>query len=147
MKKIPWDKYETALLIESYIEIVDKKKKRADVVRDLSATLRKRAINLGLDIDDIFRNQNGISFRLEEIKYLFLDGQKGLSHTSKMFRDTVELYRNSQDDFDRLLVYAKAILVYPEGYKKEYQKMVSLLSNNPEGNEFAVEDFLLRVFS
>ena len=147
MKKIPWDKYETALLIEKYLQVTNKEIKRVEAVKTLSEELRKRAVDLGLEIDEIFRNLNGIKCRLLEIEYIFTNGEKGLSHTSKMFRDICDLFFSNNDKFMDLLFFSKAILVYPEGYKKEYQKMISLLDRRPSGNEFAIESFLEKVFS
>ena len=147
MKKIPWDKYETALLIEKYLQVSNKEIKRVEAIKTLSEELRKRAIDLGLEIDEVFRNLNGIKCRLGEIEYIFTNGERGLAHSSKMFRDICDLYRTNYMNFMNMLSFAKAILAYPEGYKKEYQKMISLLDVRPSGNEFAIEAFLEKVFS
>lgn len=54
MSKIAWNKYETALLIDSYCSVIEKKVERAEEVRRLSTILRHIAIDSGLNIDNVF---------------------------------------------------------------------------------------------
>ena len=104
--RIPWDKYETALLIDMYIQVRDNKIKRNDAVKELSNILRSYAYNKGQDIDAVYRNENGISMRMYEMKSLFGDGN-GLKKTSRLFSDMVDLYRNNRKEYDNILHIAK----------------------------------------
>ena len=63
--RIPWDKYESALLLDMYFKVASGEIKRQQAVVKLSADLRNLAINRGIVIDDIFRNTNGIN--LEDV--------------------------------------------------------------------------------
>ena len=106
MPRIPWDKYETAILIDSYIRISTSKAKWKDEVKRVSALLRSRAIADGRKIDDSFRNENGINLRLWEIKYQFT-GEKGLRSTSALFEEMVLLYNTKPREFAKILREAK----------------------------------------
>ncbi len=64
MRQPGWDKYETALLIEAYRKIKADRSKKGSIVAALSSSLRKRA---SFEIDDTFRNENGINMRLGEL--------------------------------------------------------------------------------
>ena len=75
MRQPKWDKYEAALLIEAYWKIKNDGAHRGAVISALSSTLRNRA---SFEIDDTFRNENGINMRLGELEYLFSEGKAGL---------------------------------------------------------------------
>ena len=62
--RISWDKYETALLIEAALIVIDDNSSRTRIVKKLSSQLRQLAINRGYIIDDVFRNENGIRMKI-----------------------------------------------------------------------------------
>lgn len=108
MKKQPaWDQYETALLIKAYIDITKNPHSKKKVVHELSCTLRDHAINRGLRIDQIYRNENGINLRLSEIHYLFATENKGITRTSRLFKNMVDLYIEDREEFNSILLEAK----------------------------------------
>ena len=100
MPRIPWDKYESAILIDSYIRISKAEAKWADEVKRVSALLRSRAIADGQTIDDSFRNKNGINLRLWEIKYQFT-GEKGIQSTSLCSKRWFSCITPNQKNFQR----------------------------------------------
>ena len=104
MRQPTWDKYEVALLIEAYWRIKEIPSQRGTTVAELSAFLRRRA---HFEIDDTFRNENGISMRLGELDYLFSSGKTGLKNTSDLFREMVGLYIKDRKTFDEILSEAK----------------------------------------
>ena len=106
MPRIPWDKYESAILIDSYIRISKAEAKWADEVKRVSALLRSRAIADGQTIDDSFRNKNGINLRLWEIKYQFT-GEKGIQSTSALFKEMVLMYNTKPKEFSKILREAR----------------------------------------
>lgn len=57
--RIPWDKYEAAILLDGWLRIKDGIP-RNEVVNLVSYQLRKKAVNQGINIDSVFRNTNGI---------------------------------------------------------------------------------------
>ena len=76
--RIGWDKYEVALLIDACNKIRDKEIDKAECVHRLSNLLRKRAKANGINIDEVFRNENGITLQMTKMEYLLTDGEKGL---------------------------------------------------------------------
>lgn len=105
--RIPWDKYETALLIDMYWKIENGEITWKDGVSSLSTTLRTRAINNKIEIDDLFRNENGIALQLKTIEYIFYNGEKGLKNTpSKIYVEIADLYNNDKNKFAQLLFEA-----------------------------------------
>ena len=103
MKKLKlWDKYETALLIETFWKINEGKSSREQCLEELSNLLRQRATNLGLEIDDIFRNYNGMSLQLAAIESLLIPDRTE-RHCSQMFLYMTYLYKNDRNQFDCIL--------------------------------------------
>lgn len=55
-----WDEYETALLVEAYIKVTENGGMKTRVLQELSNNLRQMAVNKGIEIDDVYRNLNGM---------------------------------------------------------------------------------------
>lgn len=81
-ERISWDKFEIALLIEA-CEHASTGSPKQEIVKDLSAKLRVRAVSRGQEIDELFRNENGIALQMTKMDYLLTDGKKGLPGASK----------------------------------------------------------------
>ena len=109
MRQPKWNQYEVALLIETYAMIDNKIITKKQAVSELSQLFRNYAIAHGNSIDKIYRNINGISMRLEELRYLFTNGKSGLKNTSYLFRDMVVMYQTNQKEFQRVLKVAERI--------------------------------------
>ena len=101
--RILWDEYESALLLSELLRVLNGEISRKDAVKKVSETLRKRAAAQGLEIDDIFRNENGIGFQMRAMEYIFTDGASGVGKPSKIFRQTVDLYRTDKETFYKIL--------------------------------------------
>lgn len=101
--RIPWDKYETAILIDACIQIINNKTDRSTAIQTVSAKLRKRAVNSGVMIDDVFRNENGIKMQMTMIMSMIQDKEPGLYNTAKIFYEMVELYRSEYSKFSAIL--------------------------------------------
>jgi hypothetical protein len=100
--RIPWDKYEAALLLEYCIKIENKELTRTEAISTVSQILRSRAIRNGLEIDDVFRNENGIGMQLSSMRNCYLGKKQGLT-ISKLFYDTVALQKNDPVSFHQIL--------------------------------------------
>lgn len=107
MKQPNWDEYEVALLIDTYFSIKKNNINKNSAIKDLSNNLRKMAINRGIVINDVFRNENGINMRLYEIEGILSNGTYGLKNTSELFRKMIWLYINNQASFNTILNIAK----------------------------------------
>ena len=106
MKQPKWDKYETALLIEAYWKTKEDRSQRSLIISELSSFLRQR---VSFEIDEIFRNENGINLRLGELEYIFSNGSSGVKNTSELFREMAELYLTRRSDFEKILNDAKSM--------------------------------------
>lgn len=78
----------------------------------ISAVLRQKARLQGNTIDEYFRNVNGIRMQMDAMKHTYSQGERGLSHSTKLFAETLELYRNHRKEYRELLEEASYILGY-----------------------------------
>jgi len=100
--RIPWDKYEAAILLEACLRVEQGAISRSTAITYVSNTLRKRAVSRGLEIDAIFRNENGISMQFSAMENCLRHKSAGLA-ISKLFRETVELYELDEEAFNTLV--------------------------------------------
>lgn len=104
MKRIIWDEEEAALLVDTYRRIEAAPSQKNELLHQLSDVLRKRAISKGLEIDERFRNFNGMKFQYELLRYLMTDGEQGLSeNVAKTIAEVAELYRSEPEKFNKIL--------------------------------------------
>lgn len=64
MIRVPWNKYETAILLEASLRVIRDKTKKKECIKQVSEALRQMAINQGVQIDDLYRNINGITMQM-----------------------------------------------------------------------------------
>ena len=129
-----WDKYEAAIMLDALVRSSNGEITRSNAVKMVSAQLRKRATARGMNIDDKFRNIAGIQFQMKGMEYFLTDGEKGMDKPSRLFRETVELYRNDRDAFNQLLAEAKAQIPDEDNKEKgrvpEETKHIVLVRNS-----------------
>lgn len=101
--RVRWDQYEAAILLDAYVKYIDGLLTRSQAIEKVSTLLRKRALLAGEMIDSSYRNEAGISFQLGVMQFAMTDGQKGIAQRSKLFQDTVKLYRTKPGEFALLL--------------------------------------------
>lgn len=102
-----WDKFEVALLINACEKVNSGFQAKQLIVKSLSEGLRQRAVSQGLSIDDVFRNENGITLQMLKMDYLLTDGKKGLPGASKFYSEMVLLKNNDPAAFSVILEQAK----------------------------------------
>lgn len=105
-KLLGWDRFETALLIDACERVTNGSPKQ-EIVKDLSAKLRLRAISRGQEIDELFRNENGVALQMTKMDYLLTNGKKGLPGASKSFTEMVALKQSAPTEFLLILKSAK----------------------------------------
>lgn len=138
--RIPWDKYEAALLLDYCMKVEDKVLTRTEAISTVSQVLRNRAIHNGLAIDDVFRNENGIGMQLSSMRNCYLGKKQGLT-ISKLFYDIVALQKDDRAAFQQILeeesenmeisAWQKFLLWLGEKHSdknKEIQKVLMLVS-------------------
>lgn len=123
--RVPWTKHEVALLIDACMEFETSHRLRNEIVKDVSKKLRKLAIKNGLEIDEIYRNENGISMQFTIMQATLHDTESGLHGASKLFTEMKDLYFHNKPEYERILKEAQAML---EGNKKHQDKFVEWLS-------------------
>lgn len=100
--RIPWDRYEVALLFRAYEQVANGSDVSAEAEK-LSVLLRELAIRRGISIDETYRNINGMKMQLANVQYLFTDGRKGLSGASAAIRQMYEQYKTDQAEYKAIL--------------------------------------------
>lgn len=118
--RIPWDKYETAILIEACEKYNDGLVSEKEAVKVVSNELRTRAQKKGIKIDDIFRNENGISMQFKIINGLILEKNSGLKNASKLFADMVYLYKNDNYKFKKILKEAREVGIQSKTIQEKF---------------------------
>lgn len=96
--RIPWDRYEVALLFSTYERVADGANLGGEAAR-LSEKLRTLAIQKGDSIEETYRNVNRMKMQLVNVQYLFTDGQKGLAGASAMIRQMYGLNKTNPVDY------------------------------------------------
>ena len=119
-KQPKWDIYEAVILLDGYLEVIQENTPRSQIVKRISVDLRRMAVHRGIEIDDIYRNENGISYQILSMDSAY-KGEKKYIPATRLFVEVVELYRT---DIERYFA-AIDILVLPsyrEGFGKTFQE-------------------------
>lgn len=107
---IPWNMHEAAICLHALIDVLGNKIARKDAVSDVSEKLRRMAVNYGYQIDDKFRNENGVNLQMLHLEYTLTKGESGLSPSEKWMENIVKLYRNAPLEYEKLLQEGNNIL-------------------------------------
>ena len=123
--RIPWDEYETAILISACVDYNAGKCTKKEAIKYVSQTLRKRAEKNGIEIDDVFRNENGITMQFMLVNELLTQEKCGLRGASKLFISMVELYKSDRTKFEEILMEARKTV---EANKTNQEQFTAWLS-------------------
>lgn len=92
-----WDIYESVVLLNGYLLACKKSEPRAYIIRRVSADLRAMAIHRGRKIDEIFRNENGISYQIGSGEATWLwNMDTGLEELRKLLVDYKIILQSTQ---------------------------------------------------
>lgn len=80
-----WNKHEVALLIDTYLKVTAKKVEKLPALTELSRRLHTIATNAGIEIDDTYRNLNGMQWQYGFIEKAFQDKGIGSHMPPKLF--------------------------------------------------------------
>ncbi len=119
-----WDKYEAALLLEGLLDILQGNMSKTDVIEHVSINLRKLAQKRGVEIDDQYRNTNGISFQLQSMKSAYY-GYTVSIPTTKLFTEVVTIYKNNPTEFSRILEEARAMIADEKAIENSFMQYLS----------------------
>ena len=110
--RVVWNKFEAALLVDTYEKVAKGELARKVAVAKLSKRLRYRKIKNGIEVNEKYRNENGIQLQLSIMENILTHGEKGLASHSRLFEDVVQLATENHDEYIELL--HEAIQMYPE---------------------------------
>lgn len=120
--RVPWDKYEAIILLDAWLQIKSGVPKM-QMVNLVSYQLRLKAVNQGLEIDDIFRNTNGISFQLTSMATAYEKMDMG-KPASKLFTEIVELYLTDPSAYQNMKEEALQMVAYSSAPKDDFARYV-----------------------
>ena len=104
-----WDIYEAVILLDGYLEALKKAQPRAHIIKRVSQDLRQMAENRGITIDEVYRNENGISYQMQSMESAY-KGQKVYVPATRLFREAVDLYRDNYEQYLSTLTEARRML-------------------------------------
>lgn len=123
--RIPWDIEEAVLMLDMLLKSLDGKLTRKEAIRQVSEKLRRRAVNRGIEFDDIFRNENGITFQMSALEVAYTGRKTKLKQPTKLFMETVNLYRNNRELYEEILKEAENV-VEPTSVQDEFCSYLSM---------------------
>ena len=101
--------YELVVLLDGYLTTLKKSEHRSHVISRLSSDLRIMAVHRGLKIDEAYRSVNGISYQKQSMDSAY-KGQKNNVPATKLFQETLSLYRNQNSRFQELFKEASYMI-------------------------------------
>lgn len=104
-----WNKYEAAILLDGLISTIEGNATRAEAIKKISKDLRNMALCQGLEIDSVYRNENGISFQLQSMESAYY-GHTVFKPATKLFTEVANIYHKSQVEYQELLKEAFALI-------------------------------------
>ena len=109
--RILWDRDEALILLDGLLSVLNGEQPRLRAVKAVSEELRKRAVDNGVKIDEVFRNTNGISMQMGVIEYIYTDGEHGLKKSGipPLFKEVVTLYKADRPTYEKLLKEARKL--------------------------------------
>lgn len=118
-KQPKWDIYEAVILLDGYLEWLNTNQPKTKIIKRISADLRRMATNRGTEIDDIYRNENGISYQIQSIDSAY-KGKKVYVPATRLFEETVELYRTDGERYIEILEEAKSMVAAKQNNKEAF---------------------------
>ncbi len=118
--RVPWDKYEAIILLEAWLQVKTGIPKM-QMVNLVSYQLCLKAVNQGLEIDDIFRNTNGISFQMASMATAYEKMDMG-KPASKLFTEIVELYLTNPSAYQIMKEVAMKMVAYSSETKDDFSR-------------------------
>ena len=142
MRQPQWSIYEAAILLDGYLEVKEKSIPRLRIIKRISNELRHMATNADVKIDDIYRNENGISYQMQSMDSAYV-GHKVYVPATKLFTAIVDMYRTDKQRFEKILKEANSMISPKKSNKEAF--LMWFASNNSSGNVKWMEDNLKRV--
>ena len=145
-----WTIEEAVVLLHGHLQIINCGIPRSEIIRQVSSDLRRMATFKGQKIDDVFRNENGITFQLASMESAYY-GRTIMKPATNLFVQVVDLYRNNRVVFDRVLKGALDMLEnkvtdHEENFMNWLSKQVNPMQlSELYGTYKDIEEFCLKV--
>lgn len=136
--RVPWDKYETAILIDAYLKVKNEQLSQSEAVKEVSLLLRRRATHLGVAIDSVFRNENGIGMQIKIIGGLIDKKPSGLHSATKIFHEMVDLYKTDRPEYEKILFQARGECVMQQNVQDSFFAWLSKSVSEDQLSEFYI---------
>ena len=120
----PWDKYEAAMLLEGLLASMKGELTRSDAIKSVSRDLRIMAFHRGMEVNEVYRNTNGISLQMKSMESAYL-GYTVFKPATKLFADIAGLYHNSYDEYQKLLKEAKAMIYNKKAVEDDFMRYLA----------------------
>ncbi|MGN0182107.1 MAG: hypothetical protein ACI4DP_06815 [Candidatus Ornithomonoglobus sp.] len=114
-----WNIYEAVILLDGYLETLRTNQSKSQIVKRVSSDLRRMALNRGVEIDDRYRNENGISYQIYSMDSAYR-GEKVYVPATGLFAETVELYRTDKERYFDILEEAKNMIADKQNNKEAF---------------------------
>lgn len=101
MARVTWAEEEAVALFNLYFQ--EGMNAPIEKIVHLSQIYRKRAEDLGMAIDEKFRNVSGLKMQLACIQYVVTGGREGMPNASKLFYKTYELFLRDPEKYRAIL--------------------------------------------
>ena len=118
-KQSKWDIYEAAILLDGYLEAQQKCQPRIQIIKRVSEQLRNMAINRRKVIDEVYRNENGISYQMQSMDSAY-KGENVYVPATRLFKEVVELYRTDTERYFDILEEAKRMVAAKQNNKEAF---------------------------
>jgi hypothetical protein len=99
MTKVCCESEEAVALLDLYIQEGCTLSVPNEALAALTQIYRNRAQQLGLSVDNKFRNLSGLKMQIVCIHYVVTNGAEGMSNVNQLFYKTYELYRTNPAKF------------------------------------------------
>lgn len=123
-----WNIYEAAILFDALLAVREGRVTRGMAVKNVSSDLRSMAIHNGIEIDEVYRNENGVSAQMSNLSYAF-SGKEASKPVSRLFSEIITIYHTAPDRFVSILNEAKAMIQTPKSKEEQFRGW--LATNNP----------------
>ncbi len=130
-RKPLWNPHEAAILLEATVQVYNDELDRKKAVSYVSKALRCMARREGLEIDNVYRNEAGITFQMYGMESAYLGYVVRKHPASKLFHEIAELRRTDREAYEKLLIEAKSKITI-DGSNEEYQVWLSGIEKKEE---------------
>lgn len=139
VRQIPFTKYEAALLLDAYLKVLSGDLSRMDSVKKCSQLLRAMAVNSGIEIDDIYRNVNGISFQMASMESAY-QGKTIMKPATQLFTEIVQLFRENNKEYHDWLNKAKDMANAKRDGEATIRQAHGLCTTNPAKHQMILDE-------